>query len=496
MGWLDIINAAANLGRGAAGQYDYWRPGGARDAADEATESARNATQAAFDHADWTRGELRGQANDWRSRMLGGYSSQGTLADVGRALGEGVPVEEAMARFGPQWDPGVIQNTANAQRANVDAWWSDYQNRGGARGQAEGILNDPRYNQGMTAAFNQAAMIPQYQAEYARARDASYGNLDFIQGRQDSLGQRYGDARQEARDTMNIEGMEQNRLDLREQFVHQTGGRQVLGAVQGDVMARDQALADLESQRGTMSPMQYAQARKAVTDQYNSAIVTKTGAEYDRVNQQWLGAEVELGGQIAAQRNNLVSRLNELVIGEGAEAIGLAGAASNEIGNIVSNLNGETSFINNATRDALEASQFAIGMLWQAVGADESARKFATVDAPNQILDTAAARTMQVEAQYIDAMFRAQQQSDLFSQLGLNMQYNFSPTIADLTDYMTPLVEGTQNIAAMQFQREQMDMARNAQSQQQTLGWINAGANMFNFGYRPPANTGGWYGGI
>lgn len=487
----DFWNFGSNALRGAAGIYDYFKPGGASDAAQEATESARQATAGAFEHADLTRNQMRGDADAWRNRMLGGYNSQGSISDVERALAGGATREEALAQFGPQWDPGVIQSTANQQQGNIDAWWQDHQNRGGAVGQAEGILNDPRYNQGLTSAWNQASMIPQYQAEYSKARDASYGNLEFIKGQQDSLGQRYGDARQEARDTMNIEGMEQNRVDLREQFVHQTGGRQVLGAVQGDVMAREQALSDLASQKGTMSPMQYAQAQKAINDQYNQAIVTKTGAEYDRVNREWLEAEVEMSGQIANQRNNLVGRLNELVIGEGAEAIGLAGAASHEIANIVGNLNGETSFINNATQSALEASQFAAGMLWQAVGADESARKFAMVDAPNQILENSRTLTMQVESQYLDSVFRTQQQSDLFAQLGLGFQFNFSPTIANMADYLTPMVEGAQNWSAYQMGQQQMEMARNAQSQQNALGWINAGTNMFDFKVGPNGTSWG-----
>jgi hypothetical protein len=198
-----------------------------------------------------------------------------------------------------------------------------------------------------------------------------------------------------------------------------------------------------------------------------------------------------MSGQIANQRNNLVGRLNELVIGEGAEAIGLAGAASHEIANIVGNLNGETSFINNATQSALEASQFAAGMLWQAVGADESARKFAMVDAPNQILENSRTLTMQVESQYLDSVFRTQQQSDLFAQLGLGFQFNFSPTIANMADYLTPMVEGAQNWSAYQMGQQQMEMARNAQSQQNALGWINAGTNMFDFKVGPNGTSWG-----
>jgi hypothetical protein len=423
--------------------------------------------------------------------MLGGYTSSGTIADVERVLANGGSADQARAAFGPQWSPGVIQSTANQQQGNIDAWWQDYQNRGGARGQAEGILSDPRYSQGLTSAWNQASMIPQYQAEYAKARGEAYGQLDFIKDRQSTLSDRYAAGKQEVRDTYDIEGLEADRADLREQFVHQTGGRQVLGAVQGDVMAREQALSDLASQKGTMSPMQYAQAQKAINDQYNQAIVTKTGAEYDRVNQAWLNSEAKFADTVSQARSSLATNLANLTIGEGAEAIGLAGAGSNLMTGILNSINGETSFINNATQSALEASQFAAGMLWQAVGADESARKFAMVDAPNQILENSRTLTMQVESQYLDSVFRTQQQSDLFAQLGLGFQFNFSPTIANMADYLTPMVEGAQNWSAYQMGQQQMEMARNAQSQQNALGWINAGTNMFDFKVGPKGTSWG-----
>ena len=395
------------------------------------------------------------------------------------------------------WAGGANAASAQQQQANIDKWWADYQNRGGMEGQAKAAGADleskVRGNldeSGLTATKNAAqstlSQIPQYQEQYAKAREAGYGALDTVKGEMAGVHDRFAGAKEEARSTMDIAGIKATIESIKNDLMNVRGASEIAGAVASDVQGKGEALQQLESMKSRMTPEQYMAERQRIDQEYNGRISRTSQAIADQKTQEWAKVSTDLESNLTTAKSVLTNNLTQLTLGEGETTVGLASAASNLLNGIVSSLNGETSFVNAAVANAAnvgatyagalnDAATWTANAVWQGINADEKSRSFALVDGPNSILSASNTNTQQIAANYANMMTQAVTMQSQFKELGLQFQYSYSPTFASMGPYMDAMISAVQVGFNDRLSTLQRGDAVHAANQNNALGWAGVG---------------------
>ena len=369
-----------------------------------------------------------------------------------------------------QWSVRDRQNASNQSTyddsmGRLQNWTKEYWKNGGQMGNVQGQLREGGAMEGLwradRAAQDALKGMDARRGEYAGARDMAKSAFEDSARRTDETAA-------ELRANTDLAGMKGRRDKMYDDLMNVRGASEIVGAVSGDQQAKQDALADLEANRHSMTPDQYLARKQQITNDYNGKMRDTATRIADSKTSQWADASLRFEDTMARAAEGLNQSLTNLTVNLGSTQASL-------VRSITENLNGESDYIANTVRNATNAGTEISRMIWDAMQQDEKARAIQMVDGPNALQQNLNAGTQAIEANFATNMMGAIQNQAMLEQQGIDMRFAYSPAFAS----MAPYWGGVSDAFSQGFDRtmayQQYGAQQQAMSQQNAMGWTGIG---------------------
>lgn len=401
---------------------------------------------------------------------------------------------------------GLVDRAAQNQMKNVNDWYDRYSREGGMTAKAKDAQADAlRYSKGYAFGdkYQQAQklntnMIQGVQNDIRKYQSLGQEFRDQFSDRfsqdQADLDEEYGERISDVDRVADFAGVKVQNQQILDELRNERGQYNALSAAQPILQNRDASLRQLDDayRSGEMSYEQYQAQRQATlqgsTEQIQDT-VQKAGHQASQLAAQT---------QVALQQN--MNDLKQAVMGNKTGlfqswASNKTQGALQAASLVAGSLSDEMAYVNQARAVQTKAADqygrtFAYSQselqntlrqttenLWNAISADEKARTFALVDAPNAIIQQSTAEQLQIDSNYLSAVMSISQARVNAAQTESAMRYNFDPAFASASGYVQGVQSMWQSALDSSLAWQANERAGKAQRQANELGWFGAGVD-------------------
>jgi hypothetical protein len=436
-----------------------------QQAAEEVTQSQRDAISGQLGDADKAKREMMADAHRQRDRLL--KDNKDTTDRMFDNL-EG---------FGQWYEKNKMSDTA---RTETDDYWAKIQ-----QGLSDSGLAD-------AAAAGKLGLdrIPEMLAKWSGIQGDAQQTLANVRGDRTDLDRSYGQAYEDISKASSGEGIAKTQEHLREQTDY-FGTYDTATAVGSITSQKESALRALDARQWEMDPMQYAVQRQQIEEQFAGQARLTANQISTQKQKEYREAEIALQQQDTTLKTSFNAAIAELNRGYGQAKSQMGFAETSALQKVMESVQGEADYFNSAVETASraggnfmaaigDASDKILDTMMAAFGKDSAVTAKLMVDAPNAIEDSARAYTQQIESSYFGMKARAQELWANMRLAGHDFQFSFSPALALWGDTFNSAMGGIERAYGMFANKASIDMAGEQARRQSELGYAGLGLNAVN----------------